>query len=82
MSLAAKLKQLQDDQRTLCKIGVILAELPPADSTALKAALDAPEGEPHRLTNVQIAKFLREEKYQLSVSSVDRHRRGDCACSQ
>ncbi len=82
MSLADKLQKLQDEQRTLCKIGVVLEKLPPKDSAALVAVLAAPEGQPNRLSNVQIARFLKEENYSLSVSSVDRHRRGDCACSQ
>lgn len=82
MSIADKLKKLQDSQRTLCKLGTVISELPPKDAEALEAVLQVPEGTPNRLTNVQIAKFLKEENYSLSVSSVDRHRRGDCGCSQ
>lgn len=82
MSIADKLQKLQDSQRTLCKIGVIIHDLPKKDAEALVAVLNTPEGVPNRLTNVQIAKFLKDENYSLSVSSVDRHRRGDCGCSQ
>lgn len=82
MSFAKELLKLQASQTAVCKVGVILKKLPPKDSEVLASVLNSPENSPKRLSNTQIAKFLKSENYSISTSTVDRHRRGDCSCEQ
>jgi hypothetical protein len=57
--------------------GEVLSE---KDKKILIETFDVPEGVPGRVTNVALSKILREEGYDISLSTVDRHRRKDCGC--
>ena len=57
--------------------GNVLSE---KDKKILAETFDVPEGVPGRVTNVSLCKILREEGYDISLSTVDRHRRKDCGC--
>jgi hypothetical protein len=83
MSLSDRLKNASvNSKNTVCKIGRLLdtEQLSQKDREHLVAVLDASENDPNRVNNASLARVLREEGFDISDSSVDRHRRKDCAC--
>lgn len=83
MSLSERLQSASKESNAkLCKIGALLNSnsLSDKDKKSLVETLDVPEGTPGRITNVAISKILREEGHDVSLSTVDRHRRKDCGC--
>lgn len=83
MSLSERLQSASKESNIkLCKIGLLLSGeiLSEKDKKILIDTLDVPEGVPGRVTNVALSKILREEGYDISLSTVDRHRRKDCGC--
>ncbi len=83
MSISDRLQSASKESNIkLCKIGLMLGgeALSEKDKKSLQETLDTPEGVPGRITNVSISKILREEGYDISLSTVDRHRRKDCGC--
>lgn len=84
MSLSERLATASVVRKRLCKIGVILSgtQLTDEDKKVLSDYLDTPEGTPGRLANTAIAAALRAEGFDVSNSSIDRHRNLDCACSR
>lgn len=83
MSLSEKLNSVANSSvAKICKIGAILASstLSIKDKETLKSILSQDINDPKRVSNVDIGKILREEGYDVSNSSVDRHRRNDCSC--
>lgn len=83
MSLSDRLQSASKESTTkLCKIGLLLAGdvLSEKDKKHLVEVFDTPEGVPGRITNVSLSKIFREEGYDISLSTVDRHRRKDCGC--
>jgi hypothetical protein len=83
MSLSERLQSASKESNTkLCKIGLLLGGevLSEKDKKILIETFDVPEGVPGRVTNVALSKILREEGYDISLSTVDRHRRKDCGC--
>lgn len=81
MSLSDKLKiAAEHSSKRFCKIGVLLQNLPSKDRIALEEAINTPEGTPNRISNSDLFKLLREENYDISLSTVDRHRRHTCGC--
>ena len=83
MSLSDKLKDaVTEASSKTCKVGTLLETLPPKDVDVLARILSVPESDPARVPNSQIGKILREEGHDVSNSSVDRHRRGDCGCKK
>jgi hypothetical protein len=84
MSLSERLATANIVPPRFCKIGLILTgtQLSKEDKTTLTEFLDAPEGTHGRLTNSAIASALRAEGFDISNSSVDRHRANVCACAR
>lgn len=84
MSLSERLATANTSQPRFCKIGLILngTQLNQKDKTVLIDYLDTPEGVHGRLTNSAIASALRAEGFDISNSSVDRHRGKSCACAR
>jgi hypothetical protein len=82
MSLSDRLNESTKSQPRFCKVGAILegTQVSDADKAVLSQFLDTPEGTPGRLTNAAIAAALRAEGFDISNSSVDRHRGDQCAC--
>jgi hypothetical protein len=83
MSLSDRLQSASKESNIkLCKIGLMLNGdiLSEKDKKSLIEAFDVPEGVPGRITNVALSKIFREEGYNISLSTVDRHRRKDCGC--
>lgn len=84
MSLSDRLATANTAQPRFCKIGLILngSQLNQKDKDVLANYLDTPEGIHGRLTNAAIASALRAEGFDISNSSVDRHRGKSCACAR
>ena len=83
MSLSERLVSASKESTAkLCKIGMLLAGdvLTEKDKKTLAETINTPDGVPGRVTNVSLSKILREEGYDISLSTVDRHRRKDCGC--
>ena len=83
MSLSDRLQSASKESNIkLCKIGLLLGGevLSEKDKKILVDTFDVPEGVPGRVSNVSLSKILREEGYDISLSTVDRHRRKDCGC--
>jgi hypothetical protein len=82
MSLSDRLTESTKSQPRFCKVGSILegTQVSKEDKVVLRDFLDTPEGSPGRLTNAAIAAALRAEGFDISNSSVDRHRGGQCSC--
>jgi hypothetical protein len=84
MSLSDRLNESTKSQPRFCKVGSILSgdQVSEKDKEVLRQFLDAAEGTPGRLTNAAIASALRAEGFDISNSSVDRHRGGQCSCNR
>lgn len=85
MSLSDKLtKAASEAESSACKLGILLVadKLSPKEKQQLISILEVPMSDPRRVPNSTLGKVLREEGYDISNSSVDRHRRGDCSCSR
>lgn len=83
MSLLEKLNSAATESKSkLCKIGVLLnsPELDAKTKENLEAVLNVPESNPSRIPNTTLGRILREEGYDISNSTVDRHRREECSC--
>lgn len=84
MSLSDRLNESTKVQPRFCKVGSILegSQVSDEDKEVLREYLDTEEGSPGRLTNAAIAAALRAEGFDISNSSVDRHRSGQCSCNR
>lgn len=83
MSLSDRLQSAAEDSKIrLCKIGLLLAgtSLSEKDKQHLNDVFAIKEGTAGRVTNVALAKIFREEGYDISLSTVDRHRNQSCGC--
>lgn len=82
MSLSARLTESTKAPKRFCKVGHILTgdQVSEDDKKTLRDFLDSPEGTAGRLTNAAIASALRAEGFDISNSSIDRHRGNQCAC--
>lgn len=78
MSLADRLSTYpkRGIQGPRCHTWLLLESLPEDERAALAAALLPDSG----WTASALAALLRDEGHVLSKSSIDRHRRGECAC--
>ena len=84
MSLSERLAVANTTQPRFCKIGLILngTQLTQKDKDILSDYLSVSEGAQGRLTNSAIASALRAEGFDISNSSIDRHRGRSCACAR
>ena len=83
MSLSDKLMEAtQKASTSVCKLGSLLngEKLTAKEKQQLVLILEVSEDDPRRVSNSTLGKVLREEGYDISNSSVDRHRRKDCSC--
>lgn len=78
MGLSEKLSTYpkRGQQGPRCHTWLLLDSLPDDEREALAAALQPDSG----WTASALSLLLREEGHHLSKSSIDRHRRGECAC--
>lgn len=84
MSLTERLSQRVSQSQHLCKVGEIIHGdiLSEEDKKVLVDHLEMPIGHPYRLTNVAIVGALRDEGFDVSNSSMDRHRKQQCSCTR
>lgn len=83
MSLSDRLKSASEVSNIrLCKIGILMAgtSLSEKDKQHLNDVFAIQDGTPGRISNVALAKIFREEGYDISLSTVDRHRKQSCGC--
>lgn len=84
MTISEKIKQASSSSARvrLCKLGVLLAGsiLSSDDKTHITSVIDADDRTPNRVSNVSLARILREEGFDISVSAVDRHKKKSCGC--
>lgn len=86
MALADRLKTAQYKYKDnfLCKLMAITKDgkLNEKDVAALLKIINSRPGDEDHVPNIRLAYALREEGYDISPSTVDRHRNGICACSR
>lgn len=83
MSLSDKLNQAIDEaSQLLCKVGVLLidSKLSVSEKEQLSTILAMPDDYPGRVSNAALSQILRDEGYDISKSSIDRHRGARCTC--
>ncbi len=83
MSLSDKLNQAVDEaSQLLCTVGVLLVnpKLTAKEREQLSTILSMPDDYPGRVSNSALSQILREEGYDISKSSIDRHRGARCTC--
>lgn len=85
MPLADKLSGASENYRkdkTTCKLVAITLDpkVPKKDRDALAEVIDLTENQEGFIPNSTLATLLKEEGYDISASSVDRHRGGKCSC--
>jgi hypothetical protein len=85
MSLMDRLAEVVQEQKAyMCKLMSVLASdgITQEERAEFMMLLDLPIGTSGRPTNVDMAKALRAEGYDVSNNAVDRHRRGECSCKR
>jgi hypothetical protein len=86
MALADRLKtaQYRYKDNFLCKLMAITkdSKLTEKDVNSLLKIINSRPGDEDHVPNIRLAYALREEGYDISPSTVDRHRNGICACSR
>lgn len=85
MSLSDKLSKAVDEaSQLLCKVGALLInpKLTPTEREQLATILSMPDDHPGRVSNSALSQILRDEGYDISKSSIDRHRGGRCTCTR
>jgi hypothetical protein len=81
MSLSKKLADAQSESSNLkCKVGRILSKLPAKDVQLLNEVMAVSYEDPASVSNVTLSQLMREEGYDVSKSSFDRHRGKICTC--
>ena len=83
MSLSDRLTQAEKEASQLvCKVGALLInpKLSAKEREQLSTILGMPDDHPGRVSNSLFSKILREEGYDISKSSIDRHRGARCTC--
>lgn len=84
MSLSERLAQIRSASpgTAPCKIGRMLTgtEMPAEDQKILVAELERPRDATSWLTSRTIVSALMAEGYDVSETTVNKHRRGDCTC--
>jgi len=63
-----------------CGISRVLSELSDEDADALEASMRVPVGDPQRLSSQQISSILKLEGHNVSLKTVELHRKGSCRC--
>lgn len=69
--------KLSRPKRKPCSIGFALSQLGEAEQSQLQAALATDQG---IITNAAIEAWLKNRKYETTVSAVVTHRKEKCSC--
>ena len=83
MSLSDRLSQAKTEASVVvCKLGALIQgeRLNNKEKQQLLDILAVPDNDPTRVSNTTLAQVLREEGFDISKSSIDRHRAKTCTC--
>ncbi len=83
MSLSDRLSDAKNQASiVVCKLGALLhgERLTAKEKSQLQDILSVPENDPSRVSNAALAQILREEGFDISKSSIDRHKNKSCTC--
>jgi hypothetical protein len=83
MSLSDRLSKVSAESNNIaCKLGALLTgtQLTPKEKTQLEEILAVSVDDPTRVSHSALSVILREEGYDISKSSIDRHKRKACPC--
>lgn len=75
MSIADRMKQQPDSKKSKCSIGLLLSDLSESESVALESLLKN-----KFWGHTDIRNILKEEKIEIGIHPIERHRRGECKC--
>lgn len=75
-----KQKEVYGAKKTQCRLAEVLVTLPSDTSEYLQQIVEAPVGDPRRLSNATISNVLRSEGYNVGRTTIGDHRRGYCQC--
>ena len=73
-------KEIYGAKKHCCRLAEVLETLPKETSAYLQQIVDAPTGDPRRLSNATISNVLRSEGYNVGRTTIGDHRRGYCQC--
>lgn len=76
----AKQKEVYGAKKSQCRLSEVMAELPADTAEYLRQIIDAPVGNPIRLSNATISNVLRSEGFNVGRTTIGDHRRGYCQC--
>lgn len=76
----AKQKEVYGAKKQECRLAEVLSTLPTDTAEYLQQIVDAPVGDPRRLSNATISNVLRSEGHNVGRTTVGDHRRGYCQC--
>jgi hypothetical protein len=86
MSLAGRIGQANSEYHTkfICKLMRVTLDpkLSQGDIDALITTINSPPLSENHIASNRLALALRAEGYDVSISAVERHRRGSCPCSR
>lgn len=85
MSLSTRLKEASTQAATtVCKVGLLLIseKITKEEKTQLEAILNVPLDYPGRVSSAELNRIFREEGFDISKSSIDRHRSESCPCAR
>lgn len=83
MSLSDRLSDASNQAAVVvCKLGALLhgERLTSKEKSQLQDILSVPDSDPTRVSNTALAQILREEGFDISKSSIDRHKNKSCTC--
>lgn len=83
MSLSDRLSEVSAQASVVvCKLGALLQgdRLTAKEKAQLSSILEVPDNDPARVSNTALAQVLREEGFDISKSSIDRHKNKSCTC--
>lgn len=76
----AKQKEVYGAKKQECRLAEILSTLPADTAEYLLQIVNAPVGDPRRLSNATISNVLRSEGHNVGRTTIGDHRRGYCQC--
>ena len=76
----ANQKEVYGAKKTQCRLAEVLSTLPTDTAEYLQQIVDAPVGDPRRLSNATISNVLRSEGHNIGRTTIGDHRRGYCQC--
>ena len=76
----AKQKEVYGAKKSQCRLAEVLSTLPTDTAEYLEQIVEAPVGDPRRLSNATISNVLRSEGHNVGRTTIGDHRRGYCQC--